>query len=859
MPEAGADVLDNAANGGRVQSIAVHPRDANNAIIANQFGGMWKTYGAGSAWFRIFTLPQVYVTDVAYSADGEAVVAAVLRDNGVGPGGGGIYVSRTSGEFWQRPPSGIVPGAMPGSAFSVSSAPDERGLWYVGTDAGVAVSQDDGASWVYHPLSTTAVQSVLAFPGGSALAVDQGAVWRSDDRGANWRIVIRDDFTQFAPIGGNRMDRVPGRPWALIFNQYHPTPTNGSGKIWFYELDSDTRTSLAIPQGRSRGPFLHVTPDGLNGGDFFRVWLGTGWDGYYVNRDNAADIRALQSTATFDDWVSFIAETGIHADIGDLGVDGNGMPALMGSDGGIFKPRPQEKWWAIGGKHKWMSAAVPGSGLNSLQISDLHGTNFRGADGKFTTSLYFTTQDNRLYTSPDGGATWKIGDGSEGFGLEGRTDATDGEGAQLVFIGSNTIGDQFADANMTNKRPIPRVDENGTMLDGWQNTTFVSQAPGAVESNWIRRRIPPGTASADLNFSNNSGLNWRKFATVNFTIAGEVRTSGTVAWTPVFLGGNPNPVGLIPVTTSTPPGLPPPTYDDSDVVRPPGGSLGRVFTEFERHAVYAADPNDWRFVIAPDIFANDVKMTRDGGQTWYTSSGLTAQVRRGGALNIWGGNPDFMEVTHIAFDPYQPQRILVGTRDAGITCSADGGRTWRTISDSDKIQYITGMHFTPNGAVYISSYGQGLWLLKAAKDCPETYRFPWDLPRPPPGSVENAGTVLEIAGPLPPRGIPEPGRAKLFVERQTDGPLAIAGRGFPPDSDIVITLPELPKIGGRAHIDARGQFATRIELPEDLMPGTYTVEARGGDRVLTVADFHKPWGEGESTDRERIDLPPSRD
>src|SRR5262245_16328532 len=70
MPEAGEGIMANAANGGRVQSIAVNPANRDNAIIAMQFGGLWKTYDAGAAWFRIYTLPAVYVTDVKYGADG---------------------------------------------------------------------------------------------------------------------------------------------------------------------------------------------------------------------------------------------------------------------------------------------------------------------------------------------------------------------------------------------------------------------------------------------------------------------------------------------------------------------------------------------------------------------------------------------------------------------------------------------------------------------------------------------------------------------------------------------------------------------------------------------------------------------
>src|SRR5437773_6520250 len=110
MPEAGEGVMANAANGGRVQSIAVNPANRDNAIIAMQIGGMWKTYNAGQAWFRIYTLPAVYVTDVKYGADGNTVVATVFRDNRTqSGGGGGIYVSRSNGDFWTRPATGIVP------------------------------------------------------------------------------------------------------------------------------------------------------------------------------------------------------------------------------------------------------------------------------------------------------------------------------------------------------------------------------------------------------------------------------------------------------------------------------------------------------------------------------------------------------------------------------------------------------------------------------------------------------------------------------------------------------------------------------------------------------------------------------
>jgi hypothetical protein len=691
-------------------------------------------------------------------------------------------------------------------------------------------------------------------------------VWRSDDRGGTWRIVITDDFSQFAPmnggvgLSGNKMDRSPHHPWAFIFKEFQPSPKHGSGKMWFYELDTDIKTPLALPQGRARGPFVRVSKDDLKGGNHIRVWLGTGWDGYYVIREDAASIRALLSTANWDDWVSFIAEAGIHADMGDLGLDADSKPAFLGSDGGIYKPRPQPKWWNIGGQAKWMSAAKPGSGMNSLQISDLAGTNFRLPNGRVATSLYITTQDNALYTSPDGGSTWRVGDGSEGFGLEGRSDANAGESAQIAYVPTGGGQDTFADANVLNKRAISALDENGIALAGFQNPYFVSQQPGTNTSNWVRRRVPSPMPLTEVYFSNNSGVNWRKFATVNFKFAGEVRTVGTVAWLPVFLGGISNRVGLVPLSTATAPGVPPPTYDDSDVVSLPGnGNIGRRFTEFDTHAVYGVHPTNWAYVIVPDIVANDMKVTRDGGKTWYTSAGLTAQVLRGGQLKMWGGKADLMQVTQIAFDPYDPRRILVGTRDAGIICTANDGRTWHTIFDSDKIKYITGFHFHPGGAVYVSSYGHGLWQIKATKGCPKTYRFPWDVTPDFDLGTDDVRTLDRGAPPPMPSGIPAPDRPKLFVVMRDSVPnsepehLAIGGRGFAPDQDVTLRCREIQDLSVRARADKSGRFSATLPLPPTLPHGTFTIEARGAAGTLTESEFSKPYSDEALNERARAD------
>jgi hypothetical protein len=880
LPTAGADVMDDVTNAGRVQSIAVNPTNRDNAIIAMQFGGMWRTFDSGGTWFHVDTLPTVYVTDVEFSADGKTAVATVFRDNQV-HNGGGIYVSHTNGDFWSRPVTGAVPMSAtttdPTSAYSISRAPDENGRWYAGTDFGVAVSRDDGATWTHrrvvpHPGPSDRVQSVLAFPRGIVLAMTMNGVHRSDNHGASWRLVISDNFSMSAPSGGNvgnsgnKMSRAPGQPWAFILKEYHfskQEPRNGSGSLYFYELDTDTKTLLALPQGRSRGPFVSASKDDLNGGNSIRVWVGEGWDGVYVNRASAADFRALLSNAQHDDWVSFIAEAGIHADMGDLGLDGDLKPAFLGSDGGIFKPRPQDNWWNIGGHHKWMSAVVPGSSMNSLQISDMAGTNFHQPDGSIKTSLYFTTQDNRIWGSPDGGVTWPNQDTQEGFGLEVRPDANAGESAQVAYvrIGGSAPPKVFASAGLVNAQGVPDVDQAGNTLDMMQNPYFVAQQ-GPNPSSWIRWRTPSGAAN-EVYFSDNSGSSWRKVATVNFASAGEIRSAGTVSWLPVFLGGLTNPVGLVPLSQGSFSADPPPTYDDSDAVRLPGnGSIGRRFTEWDTHAVYGVDPTNWAHVIAPDIIGNDVKYTLDGGKTWTTDAGLTAEVLKGGALKMWGGKPDFMEVTEIAFDPYQSGRILVGTRDAGIICTADNGRTWRTIYDSDKMSYITAFHFHPSGGVYISSYGQGLWYLKTVIGCPKTYSFRWDQP-----TVEVLENEIpdarEITQPPAARGIALPNNAKLFLSTDEshngaaslgpDNDLIISGRGFPPGSQIVLRVIEGTFLDRVVSSDQEGHFTVKVQLPPELPYGGFTVEAASSDRSArySTAQFTKAYSDEEPEEHSR--------
>jgi hypothetical protein len=144
---------------------------------------------------------------------------------------------------------------------------------------------------------------------------------------------------------------------------------------------------------------------------------------------------------------------------------------------------------------------------------------------------------------------------------------------------------------------------------------------------------------------------------------------------------------------------------------PGGGSLGTRGTMFEWRAVFAVNPSDPLHVIAPDVVSGVIWVTRNGGLTWDPDRALLSEVTRGGVLRLYAGDPYHMLITSIEFDPLSPNRIFVGTRDAGVVYSSDGGASWLRVPGTERIRYITG--FVPrrdSRVVIVSSYGHGLWL-----------------------------------------------------------------------------------------------------------------------------------------------------
>ena len=165
--------------------------------------------------------------------------------------------------------------AAPTSAYSVSRAPDERGLWYVGTDFGCRDQprrRRDLDAQRALPTKASLIQSVLAFPGGSVLAMDGGQSLARPAMiaASTWRIGHHGQLHSVCTFvnGGvgsasNKMDRAPDRPpWAFIFgrciSQHRRTAPERSGSTNSIRI---RRHHSPFRQADRAGPFVRVSKD----------------------------------------------------------------------------------------------------------------------------------------------------------------------------------------------------------------------------------------------------------------------------------------------------------------------------------------------------------------------------------------------------------------------------------------------------------------------------------------------------------------------------------------------------------------------------------------------------------------------
>ena len=168
--------------------------------------------------------------------------------------------------------------------------------------------------------------------------------------------------------------------------------------------------------------------------------------------------------------------------------------------------------------------------------------------------------------------------------------------------------------------------------------------------------------------------------------------------------------------------------------------------------VFAVDPNNPQHLIAADAGAKRMMVSTDGGASWTPDNPLTSLVTNFGQFDFttpcWVPYC-FTQATNIGFDPSNGYRILVGTHQAGIFSSVNGGATWSVLPGSNLMPHVSSFFFdeVQNGVI-ASSYGRGLWKL----DVPE-----FDVPKFDPRFCSFFPAICDLIFTPIEREVPTPG------------------------------------------------------------------------------------------------------
>src|SRR5690349_10682678 len=229
---------------GRVQDIAIDPKNANTWYIASAFGGLWKTTNRGTTFTPVFdnggsfTLCCVVVdpknSNVVWLGTGENASQRSAHF------GDGIYKSTDAGKTWQR--MGLEKSEHLGQILidprnsSVVYVAAQGPLWSAGGERGLYKTTDGGTTWtrVLHVSDDTGISDIVFDPRNADVlyasshqrrrAVGQmigggpeGGIWKTKDAGKSWTKLKnglpKDDVGRIA-LGVDPKN--PTRVYALI-------------------------------------------------------------------------------------------------------------------------------------------------------------------------------------------------------------------------------------------------------------------------------------------------------------------------------------------------------------------------------------------------------------------------------------------------------------------------------------------------------------------------------------------------------------------------------------------------------------------------------------------------------------------
>jgi photosystem II stability/assembly factor-like uncharacterized protein len=425
---------------------------------------------------------------------------------------------------------------------------------------------------------------------------------------------------------------------------------NGSQWQWAHQGQSNgvdiAGSPVAFTQQylwpRNRPVFVKSATSISENQDWFDIYFGNG-----VNLWRQAFLQTEDGPIPKTQWVQLAVD---HPDPADVAFSNDGInPILLATDGGLHKTTDQGFSWALAGSNE--------KGYSALQITEITGQKVLGNNPHV--DLYYGTQDNGIKGSSDGGVTWPYHVCCEGFFLRTDRESYNHAGTKVTGVACGPCGNFITDQHFTNGKYFPSPPDGDDRNDEPEGNPIYLK-PG----HYLQRAINntegvPYTHTYYL--TRDHGQNWEAVFNIDERPWEMPRVVGT-ADNPILYQAVIRPgtnadgntrIGLKKITDI----YGDPVVSDADGVG--FGSLGIFPTMFAWYVPFAVSPVDPYFIIMADVDSDEMKYSEDGGLTWQVDEELTELLTSDGKYKFQNGQ--FTLVDHIAFDPEQPNHILVGT------------------------------------------------------------------------------------------------------------------------------------------------------------------------------------------------------
>jgi len=424
----------------------------------------------------------------------------------------------------------------------------------------------------------------------------------------------------------------------------------------------------------------------------------------------------------------FLPTNSLNHDINEIAFDPSSTNCAMyeAGDFGLFKMGPPISGAPCGDPGAWSIAGNAGAGLDGQQLYDLNGqvqypVIGLGESATPFTNIFFGTQDNGLQATFNvGSSPWQC------FGAAGYCDP---EGSFLQVAPLSQSATQITldslDAGAMEQASLNEV--TGSLGPESASTSITPPGDGSIPFV-VAVNTYVAWSGSTLYLTQTNGQSWIPVATVPSDIG------------PIFpgvhqmqLSSGANGPALVEAVTSTQGAqgiilltnfLPPPNQPISFSIQTLGGTningqssglqaiWGNCFGQGAWYCagVYAVDPNDYHHLYAVDSSFQVVSFSLDAGVTWKEDTNLTQLIGAHGVQMVDSiGNS---QVHVVAFDPRNSSHLLVGTDQAGIFASANGGASWSAVANTAQAKAFTSFYFDDRThSIYVGTYGRGLWKL----------------------------------------------------------------------------------------------------------------------------------------------------